>query len=193
MRFANMAIRPMDKIAGLILAGGASRRMGRDKAKLVSGGKTLVERMAAILQKAGCAPVQISGQSGIKDVYPGMGPLAGMHAAVLAIKEAKAIIIVPVDMPELSHKCLQKLSDTAGEAVFFEGQSLPLKLACTDQILERLERILRSPGADLSIRNFVRGLKATVLDASEVKAQELTNLNTLADVKNWEKSLETQA
>jgi molybdenum cofactor guanylyltransferase len=193
MRFANMAIRPMDKIAGLVLAGGASRRMGRDKAKLVLKGKTMVERMTATLHKAGCAPVRISGPGSIKDVYPGKGPLAGMHAALLTIKDAKAIIIVPVDMPELSHKCLQKLSDTAGEAVFFEGQSLPLKLACTDQIIDRLERILRTQDADLSIRNFVRELKATVLDAAEINTRERTNLNTLIDVQNWEKSLETQA
>ncbi|HVL90346.1 MAG TPA: NTP transferase domain-containing protein, partial [Actinomycetota bacterium] len=47
--------------AGLLLTGGASTRMGRDKATIVAGGASLAERSAAAL-RAVAAPVLAVGQ-----------------------------------------------------------------------------------------------------------------------------------
>ncbi|MGB6975287.1 MAG: molybdenum cofactor guanylyltransferase [Terracidiphilus sp.] len=88
---------------GFVLAGGASSRMGRDKALVEVAGKPLVEHALAILREAGvtariagtraelsgCAPVVEDG---------GGGPLAGVCAALGATK-AELAVFLPVDMP----------------------------------------------------------------------------------------------
>jgi CTP:molybdopterin cytidylyltransferase MocA len=45
------------KIAAVILAAGASRRLGRPKQSIVLGGETLVERAVRVAMEAGLAPV----------------------------------------------------------------------------------------------------------------------------------------
>lgn len=182
----------MTDLAGLVLAGGASRRMGRNKAQLSVRGKTLVETMTEVLQAAGCAPVLLSGNGGIPDAYPGKGPLAGMQAAFGHAGEANFLLVVPVDMPDLSADSLKQLAATPGEVVFYKNQSLPLKLTLSDRVKARLEQILQTPDADLSIRNFVSELDVRTLAISEINTRELTNINTQADLKTWEESHETQ-
>ena len=76
----------MGDVAAFVIAGGQSSRMGRDKAFLTLGGSTLLERALAV---ARCVSqeVTIVGQrekfaacgNVIEDVYPGQGPLAGIH------------------------------------------------------------------------------------------------------------------
>jgi len=181
----------MARLAGLVLAGGASRRMGRDKARLPIKGKALGEIMADTLRAAGCDPVLISGPDDIKDVFLGQGPLAGIHAAFDHLGKAEAMLIVPVDMPALSPDSLKVLAEADGEAVFYEGQSLPLKLANARSIHQRLEAILSQEGGDWSIRNFIRGLNAHTVDAVGLNTRELINLNTPDDVKTLEQAHET--
>jgi len=181
----------MARLAGLVRAGGASKRMGRDKARLPIKGKTLGEIMADTLRAAGCEPVLISGPNDIQDVYPGQGPLAGIHAAFDHMGKAEAMLVVPVDMPALSTQSLKVLAEADGEAVLYEGQSLPLKLANARFIRQRLEAILSEEGGDWSIRNFVRGLSAHTLDTAGINTRELINLNTPDDVKTLEQAHET--
>jgi len=47
------------KIAGVVLAAGASNRLGRPKQSIVIGGETLVERAARVAREAGLSPVMV--------------------------------------------------------------------------------------------------------------------------------------
>src|SRR5256886_16864388 len=75
-----------------ILAGGQSRRMGRDKAGLPAGDGTLVEHLAhrlgpgvdETIVAGGSATLELAGVRRIDDRHPGLGPPAGMHAGVPA-------------------------------------------------------------------------------------------------------------
>ncbi len=180
-----------ESLAGLVLAGGGSRRMGRDKAALRAGGATMAERMADKLRRAGCAPVLLSGPGGIADHYPGKGPLAGIHAALDHVSGAAALMVVPVDMPDVRPQTLRRLGQAAGEAVCYQGHSLPLKLAVTERVRARLQAILGKLGADLSLRAFMAGLEARTLPADTVPDAEWTNLNTPAELERWRQSMET--
>jgi len=102
-----------------ILAGGQSRRMGRDKALLGFHGRPLVENMLTKLRTlgfpscivgsrpdlAGYAPV-------IPDNYPGSGPLAGIEAA-LAETNDEMSLFVPVDLPLLPAEFLHWMAGRA--------------------------------------------------------------------------------
>jgi molybdenum cofactor guanylyltransferase len=77
---------------GAVLCGGASRRMGRDKAFIPVGGRTLVRRVADALEAAGATPVvavggdlaalRAEGLTAVPDDAPGAGPLAGIVTAL---------------------------------------------------------------------------------------------------------------
>jgi molybdenum cofactor guanylyltransferase len=101
---------PAIDATGVVLAGGRSRRMGRDKALLDFGGRPLIARALSILHEAGLpatiaaarpdlgsfAPVvedQVSGEGEIS-----RGPLAGVCAA-LASSAAPHAVFLSVDLP----------------------------------------------------------------------------------------------
>ena len=73
-----------------VLAGGQSRRMGRDKALLPLGDQTLIERVIAATRPLGY-PCFIVGDPATythlglpvhPDRHPGLGPLGGLHTAL---------------------------------------------------------------------------------------------------------------
>jgi molybdenum cofactor guanylyltransferase len=98
--------------AGFVLAGGRSSRMGADKAFLEFGGRTLLERALAVMA-AVCERVTIVGDPSkfgsygvvIADIFPGCGPLGGIHAALVQ-STAELNLMVAVDMPFVSPELL---------------------------------------------------------------------------------------
>jgi len=94
---------------GFVLAGGRSSRMGTDKALVEFGGQRLIERAIGVLSSAGL-PVFIAGAPAglgrrlesyapvIPDAEPGLGPLAGVCAALRSTRAPHAVFL-PVDVP----------------------------------------------------------------------------------------------
>ncbi len=112
---------PNRPISGLVLAGGASQRMGRNKAFLELDGRPLieivVERMASVCAEvlivAGDAqPYADLGVSVVEDRFRGVGVLGGLHAGL----EAAAYdltLVVGCDMPFLNPDLLRAFADWA--------------------------------------------------------------------------------
>jgi molybdopterin-guanine dinucleotide biosynthesis protein A len=92
-------------VTGVILAGGKSRRMGTDKARLKLSGQSLFERSLELLQSffatiiiAGDRPdLARPGIPAIPDLYPGSA-LGGLHTGLISAK-TDWIFVVPCDMP----------------------------------------------------------------------------------------------
>jgi len=105
--------------AGFVLAGGKSTRMGADKAFLDFGGQSLLARALSVVG-AVCDGVTIVGEPAkfaeygiaVADLYPGCGPLAGIHAA-LASSGAELNLMLAVDMPCVSVELLEFLFTSA--------------------------------------------------------------------------------
>jgi molybdopterin-guanine dinucleotide biosynthesis protein A len=103
--------------AGFILAGGKSTRMGADKSFLEFDGQTLLERALTLTTKV-CDRVTIVGDpakfanykadSVIADIFPGCGPLAGIHTA-LVHTSCELNLMLAVDMPFVSPELLSFL------------------------------------------------------------------------------------
>jgi molybdopterin-guanine dinucleotide biosynthesis protein A len=94
-----------------VLAGGESSRMGRDKALLPFAGRTLIEHALNTLREAGLSPAIAGASAGaestlaayaslVPDPQRGLGPLAGICAALNAVS-ARHIVVLPVDLPLL--------------------------------------------------------------------------------------------
>jgi molybdopterin-guanine dinucleotide biosynthesis protein A len=102
-----------------VLAGGRSSRMGQDKAFLLFGGRTLLDRALATAQAA-VPQVRIVGSSEkfenfdetVEDQFPNHGPLAGIHAALRA-SDCDYNLILAVDMPFVESDWLVYLLEQA--------------------------------------------------------------------------------
>lgn len=105
----------VDSVTGFVLAGGKSSRMGKDKAFMQLGGRTLVAHALELAQAAtgkawivGGAEKFVTYGPVVEDLYPGCGPLAGIHAA-LADARTDLNLITAVDMPFLRVDLLKYL------------------------------------------------------------------------------------
>lgn len=94
-------------VTGVVLAGGKSLRMGTNKAVLEIGGKKMLDRVVAELSAVCSEIVLVAGESEpyrylglpvLADIYPGCGPLAGIHTGLVAAK-TPYIFVVGCDMP----------------------------------------------------------------------------------------------
>ena len=162
-------------VIGVVLAGGASRRMGRDKALLDWHGRPLLDHVRARLWEAGCEAVITSRAAPgcIADYYPDHGPLGGIHAVVRA-QPAAGYLVVPVDMPLMPASLLRRLVDRGERqgACHYRRSFLPCYLKGGEALAAMLERRLR--GGDLSLAGFLRALNAWTLDGGD----EIFFLNT---------------
>jgi molybdenum cofactor guanylyltransferase len=93
--------------AGVVLAGGQSRRMGKPKAALTIGGEPLLGRVARLLLLA-VPKVVVVGPPEVcrlvpdlavlQDLHPQIGPLGGIETGLLSVT-ADLVVVVACDMP----------------------------------------------------------------------------------------------
>lgn len=163
---------------GVVLAGGRSRRMGRDKLPLKVGDATLLERVVSALSSR-CEEVLVVGERGrtpagvrrLPDLRPGrQGPLAGIEAGLVAARR-RAVFVAAGDMPFLTGGLvgylLGLLSDHVMAVVPDLGGSHPLCAAYA-----REARPLVSAALDEGIRS-VRGLLEILPEVRYVGGAEL--------------------
>ncbi len=107
--------------SGIIVAGGASRRMGRDKAFIDLQGRPLIARVLDRVQAVCSETIIVSnnreafaeyGVEVIGDAYPGKGSLGGIFTGLQAAREPLALAVA-CDMPFLDERLLRHLISLA--------------------------------------------------------------------------------
>ena len=150
----------------VILAGGQSRRMGRDKLQLTLAGETLLARAVrrygevfprVLVSVAGPEKFPELGGKRVFDLWPGAGPLAGLHAGLLA--SGGDVFLTAADMPFSSPEKALLMASLCGDAEACvltdeEGRWEPLFGYYRASLLPRAEELLvsgrRSMGALLA-------------------------------------------
>jgi molybdopterin-guanine dinucleotide biosynthesis protein A len=167
------------EITALVLAGGKSSRMGRDKTMLPLAGQTMLTR-ACEFGRAVCGTVLVAvgsadhfdalpdGCVAVCDAEPGLGPLAGLCAGLAAARTEFALVYA-VDMPFLSAEAVQQLADGIGSAdvCLFRshGKVEPLFALYRCGCLPTAQACLF--GGVRRMRDLIERLDAVVLDAPE--------------------------
>ena len=110
--------------SAVLLAGGESRRMGRDKAAVVFRDEPLWRRQLRILRDLGPEKVFVSARTEsswlpndtelLLDEPPSRGPLSGLAKALSQMKTSH-LVVLAVDMPFLTREQLQSLCGEASE------------------------------------------------------------------------------
>lgn len=161
---------------GLVLAGGASSRMGQNKAMLKYNGKPLVEHMMDILKNVGIKEIHISGKvdgyAGLEDAEPLSGPAKAILSSLSKINTSGSFLVVPVDMPLLKVETLGLLLEYP-QGAYFRGFPLPAHL--------RLSHSIANPVR--SVRSLLQQTKAEEILLPEHLLATMKNVNTPQD---WE-------
>ncbi|MBC7910094.1 MAG: molybdenum cofactor guanylyltransferase [Pyrinomonadaceae bacterium] len=189
----------MLEIDSFILAGGASSRMGTDKARLSLDGQQFVERIAGALAPVSRS-VSIVGARhpavewhlrNVPDVYPQWGALGGLHAALHACKSEWAAVVA-CDLPFVTGELFVRLA-SLGEnfdaviPVQTDGRPQPLcalyrRAPCLEAARGLIESGERRPRDLLQKVNTRRVATAELADLSDAQLFFL-NINTPEDYK----------
>ena len=119
--------------AGVLLTGGASRRMGTDKATIVVNGETLAARAARVLATV-CAPVievgsGVSGLPHVREDPPGAGPLAALVAGADTLA-ADIVLLLACDLPFVDVAVLRLIAQWPGTHAAIPIAGDRLQYAC---------------------------------------------------------------
>jgi molybdenum cofactor guanylyltransferase len=181
--------------AGFVLVGGRSARMGRDKALLRWDSHALVEEVAAKVRSVAgnvalVGPPERYRELGFEclpDVRSGLGPLAGIEAA-LASGRAELNLITACDMPGVEADWLRRLlweaEETGARCVVtsdVEGQMQPLCGVYRSECLPAIRRALDEHR--FRLQSVAGELQAVVLQSG----RPLVNLNTPQDWMAWQR------
>jgi len=185
-------------ITAIVLAGGRSRRLGFDKALLRLGHETLLEatvRKVAILSDevivagGGLFPYRLPNVRLVADIYRGCGPLAGIHAGLVAASHFHSLVVA-CDMPFLNLALLRYMVERApGYDVVIprlDDKLEPLHAVYSKHCLGPIERLLER--RDFKIIRFFPEVQVCYLEKDEIerfdpKHLSFFNINTVEDLK----------
>ena len=157
-----------------ILAGGLSSRMGRNKARLRLGRRTLLGQI-----RLNAAELALPLRVVRRDLVPRCGPLGGIHSALKTTRQA-AILFLACDMPFVSSPILRSLlKEFDGKrplsAVANQIPGFPLILPKT--LLPTVEQLMVQ--RQLSLHNLTVVTRARLVS---LPSDVLFNINTPADL-----------
>jgi len=206
------------RLLGAVLAGGASRRYGRDKAHELVGGVSMLERAVRVLREAFDDVVVVAGArldppAGVRvvpDLRANSGPLAGLEAALREAHRVgcEGVFLLGCDLPLVTRSAVQSIADAwegadalvvpARERAFATDRSVtrpdgfePLCAAYGLGLLPLVEEHLER--GELSLHALIDAVGAVVLAGipdAEAGDKPFLNVNTPEDRLEAEKVLD---
>lgn len=166
-------------MAGVILAGGQSRRFGSNKALAQLNGRPLIEIsaevMAAIFPERllitnDPAAYEFLGWPMAGDIFTDAGPLAGIHAALSQVA-AEEIMVVACDMPFIKGNLIRLICQPANKGIVIprldQGLLEPLMARYHKKILPPLTAALDA--GERRLHTFIKGQNPTYIEARELR------------------------
>ena len=187
-------------VAALILAGGRSSRMGRDKRRLRLWGEhgpTLLERTVSLVQPLVAATAVVLPDPEaweqlqvlrIADTWPHQGPLGGI-ASGMQLLQQPWFLVLACDLPGLSHVVLETLLTRTRPAsalvpVHGDGRPEPLLALYHRSVLPVIEDLIAEDRR--AVRDLLARISPTPLPVPAHWNSLLMNLNSPADIERWE-------
>ncbi len=198
------------RVAGVIVAGGRSRRMGRDKLLLLLDGVPVAQRVASALAQVvdeiivalrpGQQPLPLEAHLPAHEVHDpatDMGPLGGL-AAALATGIAEFYLVVAADLPlvrpALLRLLLERASAVDAQAIvpLVADRPEPLCAVYRPDCLPLVEEQAR--GEDRSLQGLLQRLRVEYVAEADLRAADpdllsFLNVNRAQDLERAESLL----
>lgn len=198
----------MFDVQGFILVGGASRRMGQDKAQLRLGPETMLERLTARLSPVASSVTLVGSPRAylghslptVPDVYEKWGALGGIHAAVLAA-ETDWSFVIACDLPFVTRDLFERLKSFAHVSVDAivpmqpDGRPQPVcALYRRETCLPEIERLVSA--GEHTLRALLTNVRTRYVQFKELgdlpgARNFFLNLNTPEDFERAKRLAET--
>jgi molybdenum cofactor guanylyltransferase len=187
------------KISAVLVAGGQSRRMGKDKATLLFHEKPLWQIQLELLRKLEPEEIFVSARTNpiwrpddvqfVADDAPSRGPMSGLAASLTKMR-SKHLLALGIDMPFMTEKYLKFLCDQVepgcGVMAKIEDRFEPLAAIYPQEALPNVRSALTS--ADFSLQTLARQLidtgKLRSIRVSKEAREFFWNMNQPADVQS---------
>jgi molybdopterin-guanine dinucleotide biosynthesis protein A len=179
------------ELTGVVIAGGRSTRMGRDKARLRVDGVALWQRQRRVLAAAGARPVIFALRAGqrrfapglraVRDTRSGVGPIAGVQAALRAC-ESEWLAVLAVDLPRVEAAWFEKLAalcrpGRGAVGISREGFFEPFAAIYPRAALPEIERVVVAEQGSWSLQPVLREWVARgVMKAVRLSVREQATL-----------------
>lgn len=181
----------MNKLTGIVLAGGLSTRMGQDKGLLQYKGRTLVEYSIEVM-KTLCSEIIISSNNSdykhfgyqlVSDIHQQTGPIGGLYAA-LSESKTDDTIICPCDMPYITGNIIKQILNEKSHNMAVVAKSKTEKIyptlgyynkSCLPIILQQIEQ------GNYKMQWLLKKLNAQSVVIDDAKS--LLNFNSPEDIR----------
>ncbi len=184
---------PKEHITGIILAGGKSTRIGRDKSLLHYQNKTLIQHSIDALQPLVSTIIIVSDNPNhdykntkrVSDLIPNSGPVAGIYTGLHHSKTENNIVL-SCDIPKINSIILKKLisnSFLSFDVVQLEsnGQQMPLiasyKKHCSEACLSAIKN------GERRLQKVVKTLNTHTILLQKEERNSTININTPKQLK----------
>ena len=169
-----------DDVTGIVLAGGAGRRMGAPKPLLRLGDKTLVEHVIAAIEPLVSGVIVVTndaeamaflGLPTVGDAEPGRGPLMGLYSGLLACSTPFALVVAcdaPFLSPELLEALIARRQPDAMTLPATERGPQPMPGLYPKTITSEIASLLE--GGRAAMRDLVAAGPVELLSAEDVRA-----------------------
>ena len=173
----------LENVTGVVLAGGKSRRMGRDKRFIEYGGKRLIDislkRLQSIVNEVVIVTAQpedldVDNVEIISDLSYGQGPLMGIYTGLVKTNN-QYVVVNPVDTPNVQEEFLEYMitmsSDFDVIMPKWDNKFEPLIAVYSRNVIPVIEHIITDglkPAPHL-LASAEYGLNIKIIGESELK------------------------
>ena len=182
-------------LTGIVLAGGRSRRYGKNKALVTLDGIPLIERVCSVLKLVTDSVIvstndpelfRFLGLPTIRDRIPGLGPLSGIHAG-LSVMPGEAALFVACDMPHLNADLIRFMAASRGDADAVvprvSGLPEPLHAIYTKTCFAPVSRAIKN--GEHRIVSFFPDIRIQYIEENQIRRFD-PNLDVFANINRPE-------
>jgi molybdenum cofactor guanylyltransferase len=191
----------MKAIEAYVLAGGQSKRMGKDKGLTMFKKKPMISHVIMSLEALNLPVTIITANSGyaqfghrlLEDIIPGKGPMGGLYTA-LKTTSADAVLLLSCDMPAINPEILRLLvsGNAKNKIKVFEvkGKIYPFPGIYPRDLLSTVTQKLKNE--ELKMLDLICKHDCDVIDLAPQNEQLFININNQQDLikleELWPKS-----